>query len=107
MTNSTRRQERKYARTDFDSDVMLQCAGQEYVLMARNISAGGLGLDPNPELAPNAEGTVSIQLRPGDAPLACRCRIVYSMEGRGIGIEFLDLSEESRLVLNNLVRDSN
>jgi PilZ domain len=107
MTISKQQEQRRYPRANFDSDVMLQCAGQEYVLMAHNISAGGMGLDPNPELSPRSEGSVSIPLGQGEAPLACRCRVVYSMEGRGIGIEFLDLSEESRLVLNNLVRDSN
>jgi c-di-GMP-binding flagellar brake protein YcgR len=97
---------RKYPRAEFDSNVLFQCAGQEYVLMARDISAGGLRLDSSSELHPEVEGEMTIPLRPGHPPLACRCRIIYSIEGRGIGVEFLDLSEESRLVLNNFVQDS-
>jgi hypothetical protein len=107
MTNSSHEEKRKYPRTDFDSNVLFQCAGQEYVLMAHNISGGGLRVDSDPDLAPAAEGTVSIPLRPGNAPLACRCRVVYSLEGRGIGIEFLDMSDESRLALKNFVDDAN
>lgn len=107
MTNSRHREDRRYPRADFNADVILQCTGQEYVLTAHNISARGMGLDPNPELAPETEGTVRIPLRPGQVPLACRCRVVYSIEGRGIGIEFLELSEESQLVLNSFVRASN
>ncbi|HTV54448.1 MAG TPA: PilZ domain-containing protein [Terriglobia bacterium] len=106
MTTSTEEEKRKYPRVEFDSNVMFQCAGQEYVLMARNISAGGLQLDPNLEISSQTQGAVSIPLQPGHPPLACRCRVIYSVEGRGIGVEFLDLSDDSRLVLNNFVRDS-
>jgi hypothetical protein len=106
MTTSTDEDKRKYPRAEFDSNVMFQCAGQEYVLMARNISAGGLQLDSNMEISPQTQGAVSIPLQPGYPPLACRCRVIYSVEGRGIGVEFLDLSDDSRLVLNNFVRDS-
>jgi c-di-GMP-binding flagellar brake protein YcgR len=97
---------RKYARAEYNANVLFQCAGQEYVLMARDISAGGLRLDSNPELPPEAEGAMTIPLRADNPPVACRCRVIYSIEGQGIGVEFLDLSEESRLVLNNFVRDS-
>lgn len=74
--------------------------------MARDISAGGLRLDSSPELPQEAEGSMSIPLTAGKPPVACRCRVIYSIEGRGIGVEFLDLSEESRLVLDNFVRES-
>jgi PilZ domain len=106
MTTSTDEEKRRYPRAEFDSNVMFQCAGQEYVLMARNISAGGLQLESSADLSPQTEGALSIPLESGRPPLACRCRIVYSVEGRGIGVEFLDMSEESCLVLNNFVRDS-
>jgi hypothetical protein len=99
-------EKRKHPRAEFDSDVFLQCAGQEYVLMARDISAGGLGLHPDPALRQDAVGAISIPLIPGQAPVACRCRVIYSVEGRGIGVEFLELSDESRLVLNNFVHES-
>jgi hypothetical protein len=107
MTHSREEERRKYARAEFEANITFQCAGQEYVLMAHNISAGGLQVDSNALLFPQMEGAISIPLQPGHAPLACRCRVIYSVEGRGIGIEFLDLSDESRLVLNNYVRDSN
>jgi hypothetical protein len=97
---------RKYPRAEYNANVLFQCAGQEYVLMARDISAGGLRLDSNPELPQEAEGAMTIPLKGDSPPVACRCRVIYSIEGRGIGVEFLDLSEESRLVLNNFVRES-
>lgn len=100
-------EKRKYRRADFDSAIPFQCAGQEFLLLARNISAGGLGANSNPDLAAETEGSVSIPLGPGHPPLACRCRVVYSIEGRGIGIEFLDVSDEARLALENLTHDSN
>ncbi|MGH9433604.1 MAG: PilZ domain-containing protein [Terriglobia bacterium] len=40
-------------------------------------------------------------------PVSCRCRVIYSVDGRGIGVEFLDLSDESRRVLKKFVAGSN
>ncbi|MGH9353036.1 MAG: PilZ domain-containing protein [Terriglobia bacterium] len=94
---------RGFRRAEFTHEVSLQCAGREYILTARDVSETGIGTGPAAGLEAQAEGCLEC---PG-FPVACRCRVVYSAEGEGVGIEFLDLSEESRMVLKNFVDEAN
>ena len=93
---------RAFPRAGITGEVALQCAGREYILTARDVSVGGVGTEPVAGIEAPVEGSLEFQ----EMPVACRCRVVYSIEGKGLGIEFLDLSEESRLALKNFVDEA-
>ncbi|MGH9470302.1 MAG: PilZ domain-containing protein [Terriglobia bacterium] len=98
---------RRFARVPLSTQATLEWAGQEYILASRNISECGMGADAAEGLPPQTEGLISFNLKPEDVPLVCRCRVLYSTDGRGAGIEFLELSEESRLILKHFVDQAN
>lgn len=94
---------RTFRRAPCEGEVALRCAGREYILAARDVSEGGLGASPAEGIQAPVEGSLETTL----LPAACRCRVVYSTEGEGVGIEFLELSEESHLVLRHFVENAN
>ncbi|MGH9358443.1 MAG: PilZ domain-containing protein [Candidatus Acidiferrales bacterium] len=105
--NQTEGDQRRYPRTDWSEEAILQCSGREYILAARNISEGGMGAESCTELPASALGFVSFQLKAEGLPLACRCRVIYSVHGKGVGIEFLDVSEEARWMLKSFINKTN
>ncbi|HLI30430.1 MAG TPA: PilZ domain-containing protein, partial [Terriglobia bacterium] len=99
--------QRRHPRADWGGDAILYCSGQEFILTAHNVSEGGMLAEAERELPVSAQGFISFQLKPGKLPLACKCRVVYSIDGRGAGIEFLDVSDETRWTLKNFVNEAN
>ena len=98
---------RKYPRAAVESEVAMEFSGQEYVLVAKEISAGGLRTSPHDEIPESSEGIITLTVGDDRKPVSCRCRVIYSIDGRGIGVEFLDLSDASRQVLIDFVDESN
>jgi c-di-GMP-binding flagellar brake protein YcgR len=98
---------RRFARTEVDAGVVMEFSGQEYLLVAKDVSAGGLSASPHNGITESSEGTATFVLGDEHQQVSCRCRVIYSSDGRGIGVEFLDLSEESRQALNKFVDESN
>lgn len=94
-------------RAGLEEEAVFQCAGREYILTTRNVSETGLRAEPEPGVFSATEGSLEFHLAPGELPVACRCRVVYAMDGEGIGIEFLDLSDEARAALKHFVSESN
>ncbi len=99
----TESDQRRHPRAGWDGEAILRCSGQEFILTARDVSEGGMRAEAESELPVSAQGFISFQLSPGNLPLACRCRVVYSIDGRGVGIEFLDVSDETRWTLKSFV----
>lgn len=98
---------RRFTRVPLSTAATLEWAGQEYILSSHNVSEGGMRAEASHDLPPQAEGLISFNLDPENVPFACRCRVLYSIDGSGVGIEFLELSEESRLVLKHFVDQAN
>ncbi len=98
---------RKHARAEIESDVAMEFSGREYVLVAKDISPGGLSTFPQSEITESSEGIATFAIGEDRQPVSCRCRVIYSVDGRGIGVEFLDLSDESRQALKKFVDESN
>lgn len=107
LSSASERDQRKYQRVPLSAEALVQCAGREYLLTSRNLSLGGMQANPQPDLPASVEGFISFHLKPEDLPVACRCRVIYSIDGRGVGIEFLDLTDDLRLMLKNFVDEAN
>ncbi|HEX5483580.1 MAG TPA: PilZ domain-containing protein [Terriglobia bacterium] len=105
--SASERDQRKYQRVPLSAEALVQCAGREYLLTSRNLSLGGMQANPQPDLPSSVEGFISFHLKPEDLPVACHCRVIYSIDGRGVGIEFLDLTDDLRLMLKNFVDEAN
>src|SRR5487761_1749126 len=89
-----------------DTASPVEFSGREYVLVAKDISVGGLSTSPHPEITESSEGIATFAIGERQRPVSCRCRVIYSVDGRGIGVEFLDLSEESIFALKKFVDES-
>ncbi|MGH9406281.1 MAG: PilZ domain-containing protein [Terriglobia bacterium] len=98
---------RRSPRRPFTGEAWLHCEGREYILTARDVSVSGMGIAPASEPCSGSSGAISFCLDSGGLPLACRCRIIYSADGRGLGVEFLELSDEGRTALKNFVDAAN
>ncbi len=72
------------------------------VANTRDISAGGLYMNTQTVLP---QGTLlTLRLPLGDEPLVVRSRVVYSNPGRGVGVEFCDLTNEQRARIEEAIR---
>ncbi|MGH9450157.1 MAG: PilZ domain-containing protein [Terriglobia bacterium] len=98
---------RSAPRAGLEDEAVFHCAGRDYILTARDVSETGLGAEPAAGVTAQTEGSVEFHLAPAELPIACRCRVVYALDGEGIGIEFLDLSDDVRSALRYFARKSN
>src|ERR1051325_10111125 len=69
------------------------------VASTKDISAGGLYMNPQATIPDGAMLLVRIPFR-RDAELVCRAEVVYSEPGLGLGVRFRDLSDEARAILD-------
>jgi c-di-GMP-binding flagellar brake protein YcgR len=100
-------EQRKSPRSPMRTEIACRCAGREYVLLSRDVSTGGFGAQYEAGFVATSEIGASFQPGPEYPQIACRCRVVYSLEGRGIGVEFIELSEQSRRALEKFVDAAN
>jgi c-di-GMP-binding flagellar brake protein YcgR len=97
---------RQYRRAKLVTQVKCEPLSREELLLARDISIGGIFLLTKAPLPVNTEVTVSFRLDPLTPPINSGGRIVNSVPGLGMGIQFLDLTEASRLAIQKFVDES-
>ncbi len=98
---------RQYRRAKLVAQVNCEALGKEDLMVTRDVSAGGLALSAKKAYPLGSEVAVSFQLHPSGQPISCRGKVVYSAEGMGMGIQFIDLSEESRQALQKFIDEAN
>jgi protein-tyrosine kinase len=89
-------EKRKYPRLPIATQVQCKTPSRDELLLTREISAGGLFLKCEDPMPKDSEVTLSFCLASGGLAIQCRGRVVYSVVGVGMGVQFLDLGEESR-----------
>ncbi len=80
--------------------------GREDVFLTRDVSVGGVFIAVKDPYLPESEVAVSFRLKPADSTVSCRGKVVYSIDEVGMGVEFLDLSEEACLALQKFVEEA-
>lgn len=96
-------EKRQHKRSRTALDVRCESFGLDEIFVSRDVSGGGLFLKaPNP-LPVGSEVSLSFNLSPNTLPLECSGRVVYSVPGAGMGIQFIDARGEIEMALNNLV----
>lgn len=95
-------EKRQHKRSQTALEVHCASFGLDEIFVSRDVGGGGLFLKaPNP-LAVGSEVSLSFSLSPGSPPFECSGRVVYSLPGVGMGIQFVDARGEMEMALNEL-----
>jgi c-di-GMP-binding flagellar brake protein YcgR len=90
-----------YVCEDKDGDILYEGMGRTL-----NVSEGGMLLETNFFISPGNTLTLSVAIE--DELVNLRGRVIYCHEGEGkmfrTGLEFLNIDEESRAVLNSFIK---
>jgi hypothetical protein len=89
---------RTYDRSRLIVDVFFDGEDVTGVASTKDISLGGLYLKTQATIPQGAMLLVRIPFRP-DVEVVCRAEVIYSEPGRGVGVRFKDLSDETGTVL--------
>jgi hypothetical protein len=89
---------RTYDRSRLIVDVFFDGEDVTGVASTKDISLGGLYLNTQATIPQGAMLLVRIPFRP-DVEVVCRAEVIYSEPGRGVGVRFKDLSDETGTVL--------
>lgn len=89
---------RAHDRSRLILDVFFDGEDMTGVASTKDISPGGLYMNTQATIPQGAVLIVRIPFRP-DATVVCRAEVIYSEPGRGLGLRFIDLSDEGRAML--------
>jgi c-di-GMP-binding flagellar brake protein YcgR len=98
---------RKYRRVKLATKVEAAARGRRETLVTVDVSLGGLLIAAKKPYPANSQIEVAFSLPFVSPCVACRGEVSYSIEGRCMGIRFLEMSEESRLALIQFVAQAN
>lgn len=93
---------RNYDRSRLIVDVFFDGKDLTGVASTKDISPGGLYMNTQAQIPEGTLLLVRIPFR-ADAQVVCNAVVVYSNEGRGVGLRFQDLSDEARALLEREV----
>lgn len=88
---------RRHDRSRLIVDVFFNGQDATGVASTKDISLGGLYMNTHAEV-PEGE-TLMIRIPLGDEQIVCSAEVVYRNPGLGLGVRFIDLSDEGRVVL--------
>lgn len=91
---------RAHDRSRLILDVFFDGEDMTGVASTKDISPGGLYMNTQATIPQGAVLIVRIPFRP-DATIVCRAEVIYSEPGRGLGLRFIDLSDEGRALLEH------
>ncbi|HSD45526.1 MAG TPA: PilZ domain-containing protein [Pyrinomonadaceae bacterium] len=91
---------RAYDRARLILDVFFDGEDMTGIASTKDISPGGLYMNTQATIPQGAVLIVRIPFR-ADATVVCRAEVIYSEPGRGLGLRFIDLSDEGRALLEH------
>jgi c-di-GMP-binding flagellar brake protein YcgR len=97
---------RQHRRAKLVTQVRCEALGREELLVTRDISIGGLFLHSSKPLPRDSEITLSFRLQAEQPAVTCRGKVVNSIPGLGMGIQFLDVDEATQRALEKFVDES-
>jgi hypothetical protein len=74
------------------------------VLIGRDLSLGGMRVDPTPGLSIDDKLQIAIHVSNGNQPLVIRAQIVRDDGDAGMALQFVDLSDSARLCLEDMLQ---
>lgn len=97
---------RQHRRAKLVTQVRCDALGREDLMLTRDVSIGGMFVRAKNPYPADSEVAVSFLLRAGDPPISSRGKVVYSIQGMGMGIMFVDLSQDVREALQKFVDEA-
>lgn len=96
-------EKRQHRRAKLVTQLRCEALGQEELLVSRDISVGGMFVTAKEPFPQDSEVVLGFRLTSRDPLIACRGKVVYAIRGLGMGIMFLDLSEDTRQAIQKFV----
>ena len=75
------------------------------VMVTRDVSEGGMFINVKSPLPLESELALTFRLGPTGPPISCRARVMFSQVNLGMGIKFLDISQEAQQSLQKFVNE--
>ncbi len=97
---------RQHRRARLVTQVHCEALGREDLLLTRDVSVGGLFVTAQNPFPLNSEVGIALALASGQTPIKARGKVVYSLQGMGMGVQFSELSDEGRALLQKFVDES-
>ena len=94
---------RRFDRARLIVDVFFDGHDSTGVASTKDISLGGLYMNTKADVSEGEHLMVRIPF--GERQLVCTAEVVYRNPGLGLGVRFLDLSDDSRAMLNEELSD--
>jgi hypothetical protein len=94
---------RQHRRAKLLTQVQCAALSREDLMLTRDVSVGGMFVTAKDPFPADSEVALSFRLRAGDPPISSRGKVMYSVQGMGMGIMFVDLSEATREALQKFV----
>jgi hypothetical protein len=96
--------ERRLSKRDRKAlDVRCESFALDEIFVSRDVSTGGLFLNTPDPLVPGSQVELSFRVTPEGPEIECSGRVVYSLPGVGMGIQFVDAKGEVELALSKPV----
>ncbi len=99
-------EKREHRRARLVTQVRCEALGREAMLLTRDVSVGGVFISAKEPFPMGSDITLALQLATGGASIKTSGKVVYSLKGLGMGIQFSDLEEENRATLQKFVDES-
>ena len=93
---------RKHNRSRLIVDVHFDGQDSTGVASSKDISLGGLYMNTQADVPRG--GKLIIRIPVADKDIVCTAEVVYKNPGLGLGVRFLDLSDEARALLEQELR---
>jgi PilZ domain len=99
-------EKREHRRARLVTQVRCEALGREEMLLTRDVSVGGVFVSAKEPFPMDSEIALALQLATGGTSISASGKVVYSLKGLGMGIQFSDLSDENRTLLQKFVDES-
>jgi len=100
-------EKRQHRRAKLLTQIRCEALGREELHETRDVSVGGLFVTSKEPFPQDSEVSVFFHLRSSDPAISCQGKVVYSLRGLGMGVQFTGLSHADRVSLQKFVDESN
>jgi c-di-GMP-binding flagellar brake protein YcgR len=97
---------RRHRRANLITQVRCDALQRQGLMVTRDISVGGMFVNEKDPFPADSEVTTLFRLEPTSDLLTCRGKVAYAIRGMGMGISFIELSEEVRQALQKFVDET-
>ena len=97
---------RQHRRATLVTQVRCETLDREDLFVTRDVSTGGAFISTKDPYPRGSEVSLSFRLTPVDPPITCRGNVLYSLKGVGMGVQFLEVSEEVYAALQTFVDEA-